>query len=47
MARKTTNHRRDWGHIRKLPSKNFQASYLGPDGCRYTADTTYSTRSRA
>jgi integrase len=47
MARKSTSHRRAWGQIRRLPSGNYQASYLGPDGCRYTADTTYTTRSRA
>ena len=23
--------RRGWGHIRRLPSKKFQASYIGPD----------------
>jgi hypothetical protein len=47
MARKSNNHRRAWGQIRRLPSGNYQASYLGPDGCRYAADTTYSTRGRA
>ena len=47
MARKSTNHRRAWGQIRRLPSGNYQASYLGPDGCRHIAALTYSTRSRA
>jgi integrase len=47
MARKTATHRRAWGQIRRLPSGNYQASYRGPDGCRYAADTTYSTRGRA
>jgi integrase len=46
MAR-TTSHRRAWGQIRRLPSGNYQASYLAPDGCRYTAEHTYTTRSRA
>ncbi|MDV7089488.1 site-specific integrase [Rhodococcus opacus] len=37
--------KRGWGHIRKLPSGRFQASYIGPDGLsRYKAPTTYSTR---
>ncbi len=47
MARTTTHPRRTWGQIRRLPSGNYQASYSGPDGCRYTADTTYTTRTRA
>jgi integrase len=29
--------RRGFGHVRKLPSGRWQASYLGPDGRRYTA----------
>jgi hypothetical protein len=47
MARNTTNDRRAWGQVRKLPSGDYQASYLGPDRCRYTAEVTYSTRVRA
>ncbi len=47
MALNTTNHRRAWGQIRKLPSGNYQASYLGPDRCRYTAEVTCTTRGRA
>ncbi len=47
MARTTANHRRAWGQIRRLPAGNYQASYLGPDRCRYTAETTYTTRPRA
>jgi integrase len=37
---------RGWGHIRKLPSGNLQASYIGPDLRRHTAPTTY-TNSKA
>ncbi|MQA85623.1 MAG: tyrosine-type recombinase/integrase [Streptosporangiales bacterium] len=37
MANKTG--RRNFGHVRRLPSGRFQASYLGPDGRRYTART--------
>ena len=37
---------RGWGHIRQLPSGNWQASYIGPDRRRYTAPMTY-TNSRA
>jgi integrase len=31
--------RRGFGHVRKLPSGRWQASYLGPDGIRHTART--------
>ncbi|KAA1414996.1 site-specific integrase [Nocardioides humilatus] len=34
-------HRRDFGAIRKLGSGRFQASYVGPDGARWTAPFTY------
>ena len=44
MAR--TKGSRGWGHIRKLPSGNLQASYIGPDRRRHTAPTTY-TNSKA
>lgn len=44
MAR--TKGSRGWGHIRKLPSGNLQASYIGPDLRRHTAPTTY-TNSKA
>ncbi|MDR3658755.1 MAG: tyrosine-type recombinase/integrase [Mycobacterium sp.] len=37
-----TRNRRGWGHIRKLPSKRFQASYVGPDIRRHHAPTTYT-----
>ena len=33
-----------WGHIRKLPSKRFQASYIGPDMHRHNAPETFSTK---
>ena len=44
MAR--TKGSRGWGHIRKLPSGNLQASYIGPDLRRHNAPTTY-TNSKA
>jgi integrase len=43
----TTRRRRGFGKIRKLPSGRFQASYVGPDGRRHTAPTTYDTRGDA
>jgi integrase len=39
--------RNNWGAIRKLPSKRFQASYIGPDGERRTAPDTFITKSEA
>ncbi|MDQ2755497.1 MAG: hypothetical protein M3Y71_02875 [Actinomycetota bacterium] len=36
--------RRGFGAIRRLPSKRFQASYLGPDLRRHVAPTTYAAR---
>jgi integrase len=36
--------RRGFGHLRKLPSKRYQASYLGPDGLRHTAPRTFDAR---
>jgi len=39
--------RSSWGTIRKLPSKRFQASYLGPDHKRHTAPTTFTTKTQA
>ena len=36
--------RRGFGYIRKLPSKRFQASYLGPDGLRHLAGQTFATK---
>jgi integrase len=38
-----TRRRRSFGKIRKLPSKRFQASYVGPDGRRHTAPSTFDT----
>lgn len=42
----TAGHR-SFGHIRKLPSGKFQASYTGPDVARHLAPVTFTTRSRA
>ncbi|MEW5808561.1 MAG: site-specific integrase [Actinomycetota bacterium] len=39
-----TKGRRGWGWIRLLPSKRYQASYIGPDLLRHKATTTFSTR---
>ena len=39
--------RRTWGHIRRLPSKRYQASYEGTDLVRYTAPTTFTARTDA
>jgi integrase len=39
--------RRQFGNIRALPSKKFQASYTGPDGQRHNAPTTFQTRGDA
>lgn len=39
--------RRTWGKVRKLPSGRFQASYVGPDGARYTGPVTFSTKTDA
>lgn len=36
-----------WGHVRKLPSGRYQASYLDPAGNRRNAPTTYLTKSDA
>jgi integrase len=38
---------RGFGHIRKLPSKRFQASYVGPDTIRHKAPHTFETREDA
>lgn len=34
--------RRGFGKLRRLPSKAYQASYVGPDGIRYTAPHTFT-----
>lgn len=39
--------RRSFGHIRKLPSKKFQASFVGLDGERINAPYTFLTKSDA
>ena len=39
--------RRSFGSLRKLPSGNWQASYLGPDGVRHNAPTTFQTKKDA
>jgi integrase len=38
---------RGFGHIRKLPSGRWQASYIGPDLARHTAPTTYEDKDTA
>ncbi|MGO1385797.1 MAG: tyrosine-type recombinase/integrase, partial [Arachnia sp.] len=35
------------GNIRRLPSKRYQATYLGPDGTRHNAPTTFDTKGDA
>lgn len=42
MARRAR--RRGWGKIRQLPSKRYQASYIGPDLVRHNAPATFSTK---
>ncbi|MCG2798681.1 MAG: site-specific integrase [Cellulomonas sp.] len=39
--------RRTFGYLRRLPSKRYQASYLAPDGVRYTAPHTFDTKQDA
>ena len=39
--------RRQFGKLRRLPSKMWQASYLGPDGQRHNAPTTFQTKGDA
>ncbi|MDR1265919.1 MAG: site-specific integrase [Propionibacteriaceae bacterium] len=36
--------RRAFGTLRKLPSDRWQASYLGPDGKRHNASSTFTTK---
>lgn len=36
--------RRGWGRVRKLPSKRWQASYIGPDLNRHNAPGTFSAK---
>ena len=42
----TAKHR-GFGHVRKLPSKRWQASYIGPDLARHAAQQTFDTREDA
>ncbi len=42
-----TRARRGFGAIRRLPSKRWQASYLGPDEARHTAPSTFATKMEA
>ena len=35
--------RRGFGAIRELPSKRYQASYVGPDTIRHMASVTFET----
>ena len=39
--------RRQFGKLRKLPSKRWQASYIGPDQNRHTGTTTYTAKGDA
>lgn len=41
------SNRRGFGAIRKLPSKRYQASYLGPDMVRHKAPVTFEAREDA
>jgi integrase len=38
---------RGFGHVRRLPSKRWQASYIGPDLARHTAPATFTARQDA
>jgi hypothetical protein len=38
---------RRWGHIRKLHSGRFQASFVGPDLRRYNAPMTFDSKTYA
>src|SRR6516165_2914305 len=35
---------RSWGRIRRLPSKRYQANYVGPDLVRHNAPSTFTTK---
>lgn len=39
--------RRQFGKLRKLPSKRYQASYIGPDRERHTGPTTFTAKGDA
>ncbi|MCV7221525.1 tyrosine-type recombinase/integrase [Mycolicibacterium elephantis] len=36
--------RRGWGFVRRLPSRRYQASYVGPDLVRHRAPRTYTSK---
>ena len=36
--------RRGFGYIRRLPSRRYQASYIGPDTVRHPAPHTFEAR---
>lgn len=36
--------RRSFGYIRRLPSKRYQASYIGPDLARHAAPDTFEAK---
>ena len=36
--------RRSFGYVRRLPSKRYQASYVGPDLVRHTARDTFAAK---
>lgn len=40
-------HKRGFGWVRRLPSRRFQASYVGPDGVRRTAPSTFDGKAEA
>jgi integrase len=44
MINMATTRRRSFGWIRKLPSRRYQASYIGPDLGRHSAPDTFETR---
>jgi len=39
-----TRGKRSFGYIRLLPSKRYQASYIGPDSLRHVAPDTFTAR---
>lgn len=39
--------RRGFGYVRKLPSKRYLASYIGPDSMRHSATSTFAAKSDA
>lgn len=45
MTKKRT--RRGFGYVRRLPSKRYQASYIGPDMVRHSAPSTFETKGDA